>query len=174
MTGGSSSKTVIPPRTICAPSKANAKIAGRKTHFAWRYRILAMIAVATTKTEVSDAKSSEVKDECGSLEGTPIDAILIDRDIIDKDVSYAYAHPVPIGAEMNQSPEDNRIPLDQGNIVVVVMLPSHGYDMALNTWGWIPAGAEGISDNLGPFTSDNLEKIMPEILYGGIRLRSVS
>src|SRR3989304_4708239 len=83
----------------------------------------------TQVPQVSDAQSSQVKDKGCPLERSPIHPILIDRDIVDKDVPHAHANPVPISAGVDESPKDGGVAAGKRYKVVVRMFSPHRYDM---------------------------------------------
>jgi hypothetical protein len=85
-----------------------------------------------------DAQCSQIKDKCGSLDRVRAGGVLIDRYVIDENVSDAHAHLVPLRAIIFETAQNHRIALDELNIVVVVMLSAHGYDVARNVRRRIP------------------------------------
>jgi hypothetical protein len=75
----------------------------------------------TQVPQVSDAQSSQVKDESGSLKRAPTSIVLIDGDTVDEDISYVHADSVPVGAEVDQSPKHDGVAAGKVYKVVVRM-----------------------------------------------------
>src|SRR3972149_1773728 len=120
----------------------------------------------TQVPQVSDAQSSQVKDKGCPLERSPIHPILIDRDIVDKDVPHAHANPVPISAGVDQSPKDDGVAAGKRYKVVVRMLSPHRYDMRCDAGSGIHTRGRGISNDLGSPPCCDLKKVVAKILNG--------
>lgn len=58
--------------------------------------------------EMRDAERAQIKDECGPFEsGT--ESLLIDRQVVNENVSHVHTDPIPLGAIVRQSAQDDRV-----------------------------------------------------------------
>ncbi len=74
---------------------------------------------------------------------------------------------------MRQTAQDQRAPLDQFDIVVIVVLPPNGHDVAHHIRRRIPSGPQGVGDDVRALAGRNEKKVVAEILDRCVRLRRI-
>src|SRR5262245_14232689 len=97
---------------------------------------------------MGDAKQTEIKNECRALERRT-ECLLINRDVINKHISYARADLVPFGAETPKTAQNDRVSARQFHVVVVRMLSTHRHDVRRYRRRWMHPRRQGIGDDLG-------------------------
>ena len=87
---------------------------------------------------------------------------LMDRDVVDQDITEGRINLIPIIASIFETPQDKRISLSKPSVVMVPMLPAYGHDIGPYLGHGEPHSPEGIGDDLCPTARSDLKKGMTE------------
>lgn len=161
------------PQNFASRVRGHRKRAADGNHgdvnFTERFDLLGRQRMAQI-AEVRDANHAEVEDEGGALE-RGAERLLVDRNVVDQNVSHSGADLIPFGAVAAEPAQNDGITLGEFHVIVIGMFPADGNHVGCDHRRRVHTRRDRIGDDLGSPAGGNLKKIVTKVFDGGIGRR---